>query len=81
VLICVKAHNDIGPQWHYTDVGHVKMASALMQYVRMKFGWEVEEMASGPEVLSGKSVFTFQWRLVADDHHAGTTYWNDEPSY
>ncbi|KAF2404454.1 acetylxylan esterase [Trichodelitschia bisporula] len=44
-------HNDIGPQWHYTDVGHVKLGSALIQYLRMKFGWEVEEEVAGQEVL------------------------------
>jgi lysophospholipase L1-like esterase len=46
------AHNDIGPQWHYTDVGNVKLASHLMQYIRIKFGWEIE--VAGPEVLHGK---------------------------
>ncbi|KAF2430388.1 acetylxylan esterase [Tothia fuscella] len=45
----ILAHNDIGPQWHYTDIGNVKLASALMQYIRMKFGWEVE--GAGPEIL------------------------------
>jgi lysophospholipase L1-like esterase len=52
----VWAHNDINPQWHYTDAGHIKLSSALMQYIRTKFGWEVEEAASGPEVLSGEFV-------------------------
>ncbi|KAF2257227.1 GDSL-like Lipase/Acylhydrolase-like protein [Trematosphaeria pertusa] len=41
-------HNDIGPQWHPTDVGHVKIASHVMQYIRLKFGWEFA--ATGPEV-------------------------------
>ncbi|KAF4616262.1 hypothetical protein G7Y89_g15144 [Cudoniella acicularis] len=42
-------HNDIGPQWHPTDVGHVKLASHLIEFVRIKFGWELE--ATGPEVF------------------------------
>jgi hypothetical protein len=41
--------NDIGPQHHPTDVGHVKLASHLMQFVRLVFGWELEQ--TGPEVL------------------------------
>lgn len=40
-------HNDIGPQWHPTDVGAVKLASHLIQYIRLKFGWELR--ATGPE--------------------------------
>ncbi|KAK3896545.1 hypothetical protein C8A05DRAFT_20495, partial [Staphylotrichum tortipilum] len=39
-------HNDIGPQWHLIDVGAVKVASHLLQFVRMTFGWELE--ARGP---------------------------------
>ncbi|KAF2190454.1 GDSL-like Lipase/Acylhydrolase-like protein [Zopfia rhizophila CBS 207.26] len=41
-------HNDIAPQWHPTDVGHIKIASHVMQYIRIKFGWEFG--ATGPEV-------------------------------
>ncbi|KAL4808046.1 SGNH hydrolase-type esterase domain-containing protein [Aspergillus unguis] len=44
-------HNDINPQWHPTDVGHVKIAAHFMQWVRLKFGWEME--ATGPMVHSG----------------------------
>ncbi|KAJ2903293.1 GDSL-like Lipase/Acylhydrolase [Zalerion maritima] len=42
-------HGDIGPQWHPTDVGQIKVAFSLMQYVRMTFGWELE--LSGPELF------------------------------
>jgi hypothetical protein len=42
-------HNDIAPQWHPTDVGHVKVASSLIQYVRLVFGWVL--YATGPEVF------------------------------
>ncbi|OIW30932.1 Lipase, GDSL-like protein [Coniochaeta ligniaria NRRL 30616] len=42
-------HNDIGPQYHPTDVGAVKIASHLIQYIKIKFGWELR--ATGPEVL------------------------------
>lgn len=40
-------HNDIGPQWHPTDVGHIKIASHLIQWIKMTFGWELQ--ATGPE--------------------------------
>lgn len=43
-------HNDIGPQWHPTDVGAVKIASHLIQYIRMTFGWELR--ATGPEYVT-----------------------------
>jgi len=41
-------HNDIGPQYHPTDVGHVKIASHLIQYIKLKFNWIL--YATGPEV-------------------------------
>ncbi|KAH1911378.1 hypothetical protein KXV57_003082 [Aspergillus fumigatus] len=44
-------HNDIAPQWHPTDVGHLKIAAHLMQWVKLKFGWEFG--ATGPEMLLG----------------------------
>lgn len=44
----IMQHNDIGPQYHPTDVGHVKVASHLMQYIKLNFGWELG--ATGPEV-------------------------------
>jgi hypothetical protein len=40
-------HNDVAPQWHPTDVGQIKVASHLMQFIRIKFGWEM--VATGPE--------------------------------
>ncbi|KAL4939214.1 hypothetical protein BDV06DRAFT_214485 [Aspergillus oleicola] len=43
--------NDIAPQWHPTDVGHVKVAAHFMQWVKLKFGWEMA--ATGPMVHSG----------------------------
>ncbi|OJJ54272.1 hypothetical protein ASPSYDRAFT_50320 [Aspergillus sydowii CBS 593.65] len=43
--------NDIGPMWHPTDVGHIKIAAHFMQWVKIKFGWEME--ATGPMVHSG----------------------------
>ncbi|KAK0749328.1 SGNH hydrolase-type esterase domain-containing protein [Schizothecium vesticola] len=42
-------HNDIGPQWHPTDVGAIKVASHLLQYIKLTLGWELE--ATGPEVF------------------------------
>ncbi|EKG17882.1 hypothetical protein MPH_04831 [Macrophomina phaseolina MS6] len=44
----IMQHNDIGPQWHPTDVGHIKLASHLMQFIKEKFGWDL--LATGPEV-------------------------------
>lgn len=40
-------HNDIGPQWHPTDVGQIKVASHLIQYITLKLGWPL--YATGPE--------------------------------
>ena len=42
------AHNDIGPEWHPTDVGHLKLASHLIQYIKLKFNWVL--YATGPEI-------------------------------
>jgi hypothetical protein len=42
-------HNDIGPLYHPTDVGHTKIASHLIQYIKLKFGWVLH--ATGPEVF------------------------------
>ncbi|PNS20172.1 hypothetical protein CAC42_5622 [Sphaceloma murrayae] len=47
----ILAHNDVGPQYHPTDVGALKIATHLMRYVNMKFGWEL--LAEGPMVQSG----------------------------
>jgi len=41
-------HNDIGPEYHPTDFGHAKLASHLMQYIKLIFGWDLEQ--TGPEV-------------------------------
>ncbi|GAB1200401.1 hypothetical protein APSETT444_009773 [Aspergillus pseudonomiae] len=41
-------HNDISPGGHPTDVGHLKVASHLMQWTKIKLGWEFG--ATGPEV-------------------------------
>lgn len=43
----IMQHNDIGPQWHPTDVGAIKVASHLQQWIKMKFNWEFR--ATGPE--------------------------------
>ncbi|KAJ4408254.1 hypothetical protein N0V85_004250 [Neurospora sp. IMI 360204] len=45
----IMQHNDIGPQWHPTDVGAIKVASHLQQFIRMTFRWEF--YATGPEVF------------------------------
>lgn len=43
-------HNDMGPLYHPTDIGHIKLASNLLQYVKLTFGWDL--LATGPEVQS-----------------------------
>ncbi|CAJ2504314.1 Uu.00g117080.m01.CDS01 [Anthostomella pinea] len=53
-------HNDIGPQYHPTDVGAVKVASHLTQFIHLKFGWEL--LATGPEVQHG----TLYWNDEQD---------------
>ncbi len=42
-------HNDIGPQYHPTDVGAIKVASHLLQYIKLVFGWDL--VATGPEYV------------------------------
>lgn len=37
-------HNDIGPKAHPTDVGHVKLASHLLQWVKLVLRWKLEPM-------------------------------------
>jgi hypothetical protein len=32
-------HNDIGPLYHLTDVGHVKIVSHMIQYVHQVDVW------------------------------------------
>ncbi|KAI6712302.1 acetylxylan esterase [Diplocarpon mali] len=41
-------HNDINPAYHPTDVGNIKLASHMMQYIKNTFGWEFA--ATGPEI-------------------------------
>lgn len=38
-----------GPIYHPTDVGQIKVASHLLQFIKMKFDWELG--ARGPEVF------------------------------
>lgn len=42
-----------GPLYHPTDVGHIKVASHLMQYIKLTFGWIFQQ--TGPEVQHGTS--------------------------
>ncbi|KAI2619578.1 SGNH hydrolase-type esterase domain-containing protein [Hypoxylon sp. NC1633] len=42
-------HSDISPEDHPSDIGAVKIASHLMQFIKLTFGWEM--LATGPEVL------------------------------
>ncbi|KAI1417412.1 Lipase, GDSL-like protein [Hypoxylon sp. FL1857] len=45
----IMQHNDIGPQWHPTDVGAIKVASHLSQFIKLTFGWDL--VATGPEIF------------------------------
>jgi hypothetical protein len=42
-------HNDQSPVYHPTDAGHIKVASHLMQFIKLKFDWDL--YATGPEVF------------------------------
>lgn len=44
----IMQHNDNSPLFHPTDVGQIKVASHMMEYVRLIFDWEL--MQTGPEV-------------------------------
>jgi hypothetical protein len=44
-------YNDIGPQYHPTDVGALKVASHLMRFINIKFGWDM--LNTGTMVQSG----------------------------
>lgn len=39
--------NDIGPQYHPTDVGAIKVASHALRYINLVYGWDL--LANGPE--------------------------------
>lgn len=48
-------HNDIDPVWHPTDVGAIKVASHLTQFIKLTFGWEM--VATGPEYVTNFVLF------------------------
>ena len=37
----ILGHNDINPKNHPTDVGHIKIASHLLQWTNLMLGWEL----------------------------------------
>ena len=39
-------HNDNGPGYHPTDVGHIKVAAHLIRYINIKFGWDLYATAA-----------------------------------
>ncbi|CAG7938947.1 unnamed protein product [Penicillium olsonii] len=51
------AHNDINPKNHLTDVGHVKIASHLLQWVKLVLRWKLEPTS---EVQSGTTYWNDQ---------------------
>ncbi|KAK6351449.1 hypothetical protein TWF718_004609 [Orbilia javanica] len=53
-------HNDINPLWHPTDTGHIKVAAHLMQFIKLKFNWELGN--TGKEVYS----HTTYWNDLPD---------------
>ncbi|KAJ5143222.1 CAZyme family CE2 [Penicillium bovifimosum] len=50
-------HNDINPKNHLTDVGHVKIASHLLQWVKLVLRWNLEPTG---EVQSGTAYWNDQ---------------------
>ncbi|KAG0161577.1 hypothetical protein PDIDSM_9111 [Penicillium digitatum] len=50
-------HNDINPKNHLTDVGHVKIASHLLQWVRLVLRWNLEPTG---ETTSGTAYWNDQ---------------------
>lgn len=44
----IMQHNDNDPAYHPSDVGHIKVASHLMEYIRLIFDWDLRQL--GPEV-------------------------------
>jgi hypothetical protein len=46
-LTGILEQNDIGPLYHPTDVGQVKLANQLMQYIKLTFAWILAQ--TGPE--------------------------------
>ena len=50
-------HNDINPKNHLTDVGHVKIASHLLQWVKLILRWNLEPTG---EVQSGTTYWNDQ---------------------
>lgn len=38
----VLQHNDINPKNHPTDVGHIKLASQLLQWAKLILRWDLE---------------------------------------
>ena len=49
-------HNDIGPgTYHPTDIGHLKVAAHMQQYIKLKFGWGMQ--STGPMVHSGTYIY------------------------
>ncbi|KAI2688571.1 CAZyme family CE2 [Penicillium roqueforti] len=50
-------HNDINPKNHLTDVGHVKIASHLLQWVKLVLRWNLEPTG---EVQSGTTYWNDQ---------------------
>ncbi|CAP91491.1 Pc13g04220 [Penicillium rubens Wisconsin 54-1255] len=50
-------HNDINPKNHLTDVGHIKVASHLLQWVKLVLRWNLEPTG---EVQSGTTYWNDQ---------------------
>lgn len=70
-------HNDIDPEYHPTDVGHVKVASHVLQYLRIKFGLEL--------AATGMSIFHVSMKVANESKgpeiQSHTLYWNTEQFY
>ncbi|KAF2669178.1 SGNH hydrolase [Microthyrium microscopicum] len=62
----IMRYNNIGPNWHPTDIGQIKMASHLMQYISMKFDWLIH--SDGEEVEHVRPQ-TLSAATLSQDHH------------
>jgi hypothetical protein len=72
-------HNDMifAALPHPTDAGHVKVASHLMQYIKLTFGWDF-----GEAVYAWiRSILTEHLAATGPEVQHGTTYWNNEVGY
>jgi len=55
-------HNDQSPVYHPTDAGHIKVASHLMQFIKLKFDWNL--YVASPEVIHDTAYWNDMLKLL-----------------